>query len=143
MNRVNNERCWTEIDLSIIENNCRTYQKLLPQNTKIMAVVKAVAYGHGDIQVANRLRNIGISDFAVATLDEAIRLRENRIDGQILILGYTPPENADLLVKYDITQALVDENYANKLAENNSKVKCHFALDTGMNRIGLNADKPD
>lgn len=137
------ERCWTEINLSVIENNCKIYQKLLPHNTKVMAVVKADAYGHGDIQVANRLQSIGISDFAVATLDEAIKLRENNIKGQILILGYTSPECADLLIRYDITQALVDETYANKIAEKSSEVKCHFALDTGMNRIGLDADKPE
>lgn len=143
MIRTNNERCWTEIDLSAIENNCKVYKKLLPQNTKVMAVVKADAYGHGDVQVAKRLQNIGVSDFAVATLDEAIKLRENNIKGQILILGYTSPDSLDLLVRYDITQTLVDENYANKLAEKSSEVKCHFALDTGMNRIGLDSDIPD
>lgn len=143
MKKINNERCWTEIDLVAIENNCKIYQKLLPQNTKLMAVVKADAYGHGDVQVAKRLQNIGVSDFAVATLEEAIKLRENNIKGQILILGYTSPDSVDLLIRYDITQTLVDENYANKMAEKSSEVKCNFALDTGMNRIGLDADIPD
>lgn len=137
------ERCWTEINLSVIKNNYKIYKDSLPNNTKVMAVVKADAYGHGDYQVADVLQKEEVTDFAVATIEEGINLREHGIKGQILILGYTPISEADNLVKYDITQALLDENYAKEISSVNKAVKGHFALDTGMNRIGLDADNPE
>lgn len=138
------KRCWTEINLSAIIGNYRIYKSNLLENQKVMAVVKADAYGHGDVEVAAALQKEGVQDFAVATVDEAVNLRKSGISGQILILGYTPICEVDSLLAYDITQAIPDEVYAQRLCEVSGAkdVKVHFVLDTGMNRIGLDADNP-
>ena len=134
-------RSWVEVDLEVIKNNYRIYKSALPKDTQIMAVVKADAYGHGDIEVASRLNKEEVDLFAVSNIKEAIRLREKGISGEILILGYTPVHSAKLLKEYDITQALLDEEYADLLCEHaEPHTKVQFAIDTGMNRIGLDAD---
>ena len=108
-----------------------------------MAVVKADAYGHGDTVVAKYLYDNGVQYFAVSNVDEAIRIRNAGVGGKILILGYTPFNRARDLVEYDITQALISEEYAERLSMENVPVKSEFAIDTGMRRIGLNADDPE
>ena len=140
---ITDKRCWAEIDLSQIIENYKIYKNHLPAKTKVMAVVKADAYGHGDTEVAEVLQKEGVTDFAVATLDEAVRLRTSGIQGQIFVLGYTPINQAQNLIEYDITQAVVDENHAKMLSKLGPRLKAVFALDTGMNRIGLDADNPD
>ena len=130
------------INLSDLAKNYRIYASKLPEGCKPMAVIKANADGHGDIQVANELQSLGAQDFAVSNIDEAIRIRKSGISGQILILGYTPVYRAEELVTYDITQALLSEEYAEALQEKQLPVKCQFAIDSGMRRIGLNADDP-
>ena len=96
---VTDKRCWTEINLSAIINNYRIYKNCLPAKTKVMAVVKADAYGHGDVDVASVLQEEGAKDFAVATIDEAIKLRLAGIKGQIFVLGYTPILRAEELAE--------------------------------------------
>ncbi|MBP5601213.1 MAG: alanine racemase, partial [Treponema sp.] len=140
---ITDKRCWVEINLSQILENYRIYKNQLPDNTKVMAVVKADAYGHGDVEVAKVLQKEGVTDFAVATLDEAIKIRTSGINGQIFVLGYTPIAQAQNLVEYDITQAVVDAHHAEELAKISQNIKVVFALDTGMNRIGLDADDLD
>ncbi len=140
---ITDKRCWVEINLSQILENYRIYKNQLPSKTKVMAVVKADAYGHGDVEVAEVLQKEGVTDFAVATLDEAIKIRTSGINGQIFVLGYTPIAQAQNLVEYDITQAVVDAHHAEELAKISQNIKVAFALDTGMNRIGLDADDPD
>ncbi len=133
-------RSWTEIDLGQLRENYYIYRSHLPSDTEIMAVVKADAYGHGDVKCALTLQEIGVSFFAVASIKEAILLRENGVRGEMLILGYTPIEFAWALAEYDITQTLISEEYAEKLAKaSKSKIKCQFAIDTGMKRIGLDS----
>ena len=133
-------RCWAEVDLNAIVENCH----LCHRAAETMAVVKADAYGHGDVPVSQALQTrLGIRNFAVSNLDEAIRLRTHGIQGQILILGYTPIQNFPELLEHDITQAILDEDYAARAAATGLRVKAHFALDTGMNRIGLDADSPE
>ena len=136
-------RCWTEVDLSVLRRNYRIYQKEQSQNRKIMAVVKADAYGHGDVEVARVLQEEGCFDFAVSNIEEALRLRNSGIEGQILILGYTPLNHAQELYDNDITQALISYDYARELSEFHLPIKAQFAIDTGMRRIGLNADDLD
>ena len=130
-------RSWVEIDLNQFKNNLQIYRDYLPATKEIMAVVKADAYGHGDVRMSIELNHLGINMFAVSNIDEAILLRQSGIRGEILVLGYTPLELAGELIKYDITQTLLSEEYAEKLYEISSKIKCQFAVDTGMNRIGL------
>ena len=137
------KRCWVEINLQTLVNNLKAYQNSLQSPHEIMAVVKANAYGHGDVEVSKALQQAGIHHFAVSNIEEAIRLREAGITGQILILGYTPCDQAERLFKYDITQAIVDEAYAAELRKSGLRVKVQAALDTGMNRIGLDAEHPE
>lgn len=132
-------RCWAEISLENIKYNYEQYRKLIPEGTEIMCVVKASCYGHGDDIIAPYLQNeLGVTQFAVSNILEGIRLRDMDITGEILVLGYTPPENAEDLVKYDIIQACTELSYAQKLSETKSgRVRIHCAVDTGMTRIGL------
>lgn len=139
-----NRRSWVEINLSQLMQNYCTYASLCSQRTRIIAVVKANAYGHGDAMVAKCLQNGGVSFFAVSNIDEAVSLRCAGIKGEILILGYTPIEAIDKLKEYDITQTLVSREYAESFSAKASKdVKCQFAINTGMNRIGLNCNDID
>ena len=103
-----------------------------------MAVVKANAYGHGIIEISKKLEQIGITDFAVATLKEGITLRKNGIKGNILILGYTHYNCLKYVIKYNLIQTIVDYNYAKKISTLplTKKLKAHIKINTGMNRIG-------
>ena len=134
------KRSWVEVVLRQIIDNYKIYKRNV-KSCKIMAVVKADAYGHGSVQIANALQLEGVSLFAVSNIEEAIELRTSGIKGEILILGYTPTECAEKLVKNNITQTLLDESYARMMADKG--IKAQFAIDTGMNRIGLDADNPE
>ena len=68
-------RCWAEVDLSYIKHNVAEIRKMIPATTKIMGVVKANAYGHGDIAISKALKACGVDFFAVSSIDEAINLR--------------------------------------------------------------------
>jgi alanine racemase len=136
-------RSWVEIDKKILKNNYEIYKSRISQNCSIMAVVKADAYGHGDAEIASHLQSLGVKDFAVSNVNEAIKLRLAGINGQILILGYTPLESLHEVKEFDATQTIIDENYARSAAKIQPKIKVQFAIDTGMKRIGLNADNPD
>ena len=134
------KRSWIEINLSQLRKNYFLYKNSLKADTEIMAVIKADAYGHGDVQVARLLSQSGVHLFAVSNIDEAVGLREAGIQGEILILGYTSVFYAKTLWYHDLTQAIVSEEYAIALVETGLKIKCQFAIDTGMNRIGLDGD---
>lgn len=135
------KRSWIEISIPTLLKNTKLYQNQIQNNSSIMAVVKADAYGHGAVKVSRALQYSGIIDFAVSNILEAVELREAGIKGQILILGYTPIEDLELISKYDITQAIISSDYADDLISSNLPIKCQYAIDTGMNRIGLDADK--
>lgn len=130
------DRAWIEINLEHLRQNVEQIKKNLPKGCKFMAVVKANAYGHGDVQVAKFLYGIGVRAFATATLEEAVHLRQNGLKGKILILGYTRPENAKYLARYHLVQTVLDENYARQLNEQGISVKVHIKVDTGMHRLG-------
>ncbi len=104
-------------------------------------VVKADAYGHGDAVVVPYLEELGINFFCVSCLNEALSLRSYGVKGEILILGYTPPDQAKTLADNNISQAVFSYEFAEELIKNaekdNAKVKCHITLDSGMNRIGF------
>ena len=134
-------RSWVEIDLNRIRENYRIYKGDL--STEIMAVVKADAYGHGAVEVSCLLQEEGVSAFAVSNINEAIELRKSGIGGMILILGYTPIDCIDKVQQYDITQALLSKEYAEDVIATGIKIRCHYAIDTGMNRIGLDAENID
>ncbi|MDF2986126.1 MAG: alanine racemase [Eubacterium sp.] len=135
---VKKDRAWAEIDLNNLDCNINEFKTILPKSCNIMAVVKANAYGHGDIEIAGELNKTGINAFAVATIEEGIRLRKNGISGEILILGYTFPEQLYKLKQYDLTQTVVDLDYAEILNVANRRTKVHVKIDTGMHRLGEN-----
>lgn len=136
------KRSWVEVDLRQIENNYLLYKKALAKDANIMAVIKADAYGHGDAMVARTLSSLGVKLFAVSNIDEAVGLRNAGINGEILILGYSSPMYANTLHYLDLTQAIVSEEYALALAKSGYDIKCQFAVDTGMNRIGIPSYNP-
>ena len=105
------KRCWAEVDLDKIEHNFKVIQQRAP-NSKIMAVVKADAYGHGDAVVATTLEAAGASRFAVSGFAEALRLRRAGITKPILVLGYTSPQKAAMLAINSITQSVYSLDYA-------------------------------
>lgn len=106
----------------------------------MMAVVKANAYGHGDVLIASHLNQMGIFSFAVATLEEGIRLRTFGIEGSILILGYTSAYSAAELQRYDLTQTITDLSHASALAQTGLPLKVELKIDTGMHRLGITPD---
>ncbi len=134
-------RAWAEIHLDRLERNVEKCRSLIDPDAEIMCAVKANCYGHGCEGIIPRLEDAGINWFAVSNIVEAEELRDLGVAGEILILGYTPPEDAGELIEYDIIQTITDLEYAEKLSFNSPKgerVRCHIAVDTGMNRIGLN-----
>lgn len=137
-NNLLKDRAWIEIDLDNLVNNIGEIKKIISPKTKIMAVVKANAYGHGALLTAKKLSEIGITDFAVATLEEGIYLRKNNIQGNILILGFTNFDDLKYVMKYDLIQTIIDYDYSEKIKELNfnEKLKCHIKINTGMNRLG-------
>ncbi|MBO5572563.1 MAG: alanine racemase [Ruminococcus sp.] len=138
------KRAWAEISLPQLRKNVEIIRSLNSDKTEIMAVVKADAYGHGDEHIVRCLANdCGIRYFAVSNLDEAIAVRKFAPQGEILILGYTPPEYAHEISMYNIIQGVVSTEYAEALVQNTPQpIRCHIKIDTGMGRIGLKHDTP-
>lgn len=136
-------RTWAEIDLDNVEYNFNLIKMSLNDNVKTMCVIKADAYGHGAIQLAEIYHKLGCEWFAVSNLEEAIQLRKAGFKQDILILGYTNPQCADLLHKYNITQTVFSAEFADKLnseaVKHNVKLNVHMKVDTGMTRIGFYA----
>lgn len=136
-------RAYAEIHLDRARRNIEKIKSLLPEKTKLMAVVKANAYGHDDETMSNLFSSVGIENFAVSNIHEAEKLRSYGIKGDILILGYTSPEYSEELSRFDIINTAVSYDHAKALSEKaESPVRIHIKLDTGMGRIGLKNDSP-
>lgn len=142
------EKNRAEIDLDALRYNYRTLLALTRANDsslRFIAVVKAEAYGHGAPECVAALLDEGCDFFAVSSVDEAVAVRrvcdQHQKNADILILGYTSPSLTFQLVRYDIIQALLSEEYAQSLnlaaAAAGVTVRTHVAVDTGMNRIGI------
>lgn len=144
---IDEKRCSLEVDLAVYRHNYKLVHDCLPAGTRLMAILKSNAYGMGAEAAALAVEDYPDDQIGVATLGEVIRLRDAGIRKEILILGYTPPEYAEVLAKYDATQAIISADYGRELATEAAKagvtVKCHLALDTGMSRIGLLAYGPE
>ncbi|MEE1239569.1 MAG: alanine racemase [Acutalibacteraceae bacterium] len=134
-------RTWAEIDVDALVHNFEIIKKEA-DGAKLMAVVKADAYGHSARIVAPLLEQHGADAFAVSNIEEAITLRGCGITRPILILGYTPVGMAAQLYLNDITQCVYSPEYAAALSEkacaDGVKIKIHIKLDTGMSRLGFN-----
>ncbi|MBS5518867.1 MAG: alanine racemase [Acidaminococcus sp.] len=136
---------WAEVDLSAIAHNVQVTRKALKPGTKICAVVKADAYGHGAVPVATAALAAGVNYLAVSMTQEALELREAGIMAPILILGTMTEEHEKALVDYNITQTVYDLAVAQELSaaalQENKVAKVHLAVDTGMNRIGCRPEE--
>lgn len=133
-------RTWSEINLDSLKFNYNTIRKKIGGNVKFLGVVKADAYGHGSINVAKTLEEIGADYLAVSSIDEAMELRVNGIKMPILILGHTPREQVARLIEYDITQAVTCRakavEYSEEAVKLGKTLKVHIKVDTGMSRLG-------
>ncbi len=140
-------RTWAEINLDLLEENLYSIKSSLSSRTKVMAVIKADGYGHGDRVIAQSLEDLGVDFFAVSNLEEGISLRSDGSNAQILILGYTPIEDVPLVKKYSFIQTIYSLEYAkavNQVCINHGiTIEAHVKLDTGMNRLGFTVDDLD
>lgn len=134
-------RTYVKVDLNAILNNVNEIKKKIDKNVKIMAVIKADGYGHGAVSLGKFLKD-KVDYYGVATIEEAMELRENGLKLPILILGYTSPSQYIDLVKNDITQTVYNLEMAEEMSKagqvSGKEAKIHIALDTGMTRIGFN-----
>lgn len=133
---------WAEVNLDDIEYNIAQIKKKLPQQTNIIAVVKANGYGHGSVQVAKRAIKSGAKAIAVALLEEALILRQASIQAPILVLGRVPAKHAVLAADNDITLTFFQKEWLQELNHYffNNPLKLHMKWDTGMGRIGLTSE---
>jgi Alr-MurF fusion protein len=131
---------WVEVDLEALANNVQLLAKIAAP-AKIMAVLKADAYGHGMIKVARTALNNGVSWLGVATLGEAITLRRNGIDAPILVLSYMPAWQAHEAISYNVSATIFNQEIARAFnraaADLNKAAHIQVKIDTGMGRLGL------
>ena len=132
---------WAEINLDNLAHNMREVRRVTNKNTKVTAVIKADGYGHGAKDIASTLLENGADRFAVATLSEAIQLRKEVHNVEIMVLGYTPNIQAKDLIKNNIIQTIYSLDQAKEFSQIaislNKKVTVHIKIDTGMHRLGL------
>lgn len=134
-------RTWAEIDLDAVARNFQAVRRAVNSNAKVCCVVKADAYGHGAVRMAKEYEALGADWFAVSNLEEALQLRLSGITKPILVLGFTPAEEAKALSEHNISQCVYSLEYARELSrhalETGVTVKIHVKVDTGMSRLGF------
>ncbi len=135
------KRCWATIDLTALEQNIGQIRAALPKHIKYISVVKADAYGHGLPYVLPRLMGSFIDCFAVATVYEAVTVREIGGGWPILVLGSILPEEEDFLVEYDLISTVSSlqelERFEKLGFSTGKKIPIHLKIDTGMGRAGV------
>lgn len=136
-------RAWIEVDSNALAHNVAALRARLPRNCRLMPAVKAGAYGHGAVLVSRQLNALGVDAFCVASIGEAVELRQADIRGEILILGYTPPEDFPLLARYQLIQTVIDYPYARLLDQAEADIHVHIGIDTGMHRLGIRCEDID
>lgn len=141
-----NERVVAYINLDNIRNSVLHIRKQLDKEVKIMSVLKANAYGHGAVKVAESIQDI-VDYIAVATLKEGIELRRHNIKLPILVLGEIINSEIRKALKYQICATVYSEkimkNFISYAIMNKIIIPIHVAVDTGMNRIGIQYDNPE
>lgn len=134
-------RAWAEIDITRLTHNVRAIRQAIPAKTKLLAAVKADAYGHGANEVARTLLENGADALGVALCEEGISLRKSGIAAPILIMSYTPEPLLEAVVTYGLVQTIFSAESHIALAH--TAVKCgkkaevHIKIDTGMGRLGF------
>lgn len=134
-------RVQAKVNLDAIRHNLLEIRKKLNDSTKLMAIIKADAYGHGAVPLAKSIGESGKIDYyGVAIIEEAVELREAGINKPILILGYTPKEQYELVVSHNVAQTVFQYEMAEALSKEAKRqgktAKIHIKVDTGMTRIG-------
>lgn len=127
---------YLKIDLKALEFNYHFFRN--KTNKKVIPVLKANAYGLGDVVIARKFQTLKVELIAVSSLEEALHLRENDIDIDILILGYVDPKDFNVVVEYNLSIISIDKNYV--LNNNFNNIKIHLKIDTGMHRVGISKD---
>lgn len=137
-------RSFAKINLSAIDHNLREIKKSLAKGVKTLAVVKADAYGHGLVPVSKHIQK-DVDYFAVATVEDALELRENGVEKPVIILSYVSPLQYETVIENDITATMYNVEEAENLSalaeKKGKKVKVHIPVDTGMGRIGFMPDE--
>lgn len=132
---------WLEIDLVNLSNNYKVLKKYLTSGTQIALIVKANAYGHGVNEVVGTAVKQGISFFGVATIQEAVELREKFPSIKILVLDANFPSDAPVIVEYNLTPLIYSLEMLDALYEAakqfNKSINVHIKIDTGMGRVGV------
>lgn len=131
---------FAQIDLNAIKMNILNLKKHIGPSSDVIAVVKANAYGHGDYEVSTAAIEAGASMLAVATPDEAIRLRESGIESPILVLGASPPSFANAASQHDIMLTVFQNDWFLHIPSLPKKLKIHIKIDTGMGRLGVTTE---
>ena len=133
-------RTYAQIDLEAIRHNVSEERRRVGEHMKIMAVIKADAYGHGDVPVAEALDDL-VDAYGVAVIEEALKLREAGIEKMMLVLGYTGSDWFEDLICHDISQTVYSYDMAKELSDAAVRLgkmaRIHIKVDTGMSRIGF------
>jgi len=142
---MSNKRICAYINLDNAVKNMEGFNSLINPETKIMAVIKADGYGHGAVKIANKLKALPyLFGFAVATAEEAFELRDAGITNPVLILGYTFSEDYERLIEEEVRMAVFTDDMIREISNTANRIHkkaiVHVKLDTGMSRIGIQAN---
>lgn len=145
LTQLNTHRdAWVEINLDSIAHNVSEFRKNIPADKKILGIVKADAYGHGAAMIAPTMLASGIDMLGVASIDEGLDLRREKIKCDILVVGAVPVWSFEIAAENDISVSIFSDAHLNACKQayerTGIKPKVHIKLDTGMNRIGLEPD---
>ena len=136
---------WVEIDLNAVKHNTQAIRSRIGNGRRLLAVVKSDAYGHGAVRVAQMALHSGADYLGVATINEAIELREALVNAPILILSQPPETAIPLLLGYKVMPAIYTPDFAIRYAETadayGMEAPFHLAINTVMNRIGVRFDE--
>ena len=139
------KRTWAEIDLDALARNYDRIRRHVGEETKLLGVIKADAYGHGAVPVARELETLGASYLAVSNIDECEEVRLGGVKLPVLMLGFTPADQAERILELDMTQAVqsldIAEAFSDAAVKCGKKMKVHIKLDTGMGRLGFPCDE--
>lgn len=131
---------WAEINLDNLKYNIQQIKRSC-EGSEIIGIVKANGYGHGAVEITNQLIKYGVKTVAVANLMEAIELRKNNIDIDVMVLGALENKAINKIIEYNISPSIVTYDFAEKLNEKalsiGKTIKAHIGIDTGMGRIGF------
>lgn len=129
-----NHKTWVEVSKTALKNNIEIVQRLLNKDTKLMAVVKSNAYGHGLVETAKPFSKYGVDWLGVDNIDEAILLRQSKIKKPILVLGFTPANRFREAVVHDLSLTVYTKEQLKYLLPG---LAVHVKIDTGMSRQGV------